>query len=193
MKTTTVTAIAALAALLMTVEPWDHGGVVEPVFPADAPCLACNDKQDPNLEAVEAAAYRVGLSTSLARAIAHVESNLDPSAVSAAGAIGLMQVVPESAGREVYRLRGLDGFPSAEALKNPHENADIGASYLKHLQNSLGHYGPRAVVAAYNAGPTRVRACLKQGQQWLTCLPAETQEYLTRVDALIEGGIESAI
>ena len=62
-----------------------------------------------------AAAY--DLDTGLVLSIMRVESDFNPFAVSHAGAFGLMQVVPSSAGRDVYQfLNNKPGFPTADEL-----------------------------------------------------------------------------
>jgi len=88
--------------------------------------------------------------------------------VSDAGAIGLMQVLPETYGemRVQYRL-GADPF-------NTHDNIMAGAAYLRWLR---GKYGYPAMFAAYNAGPGRLEEHLAKG----TKLPAETRAYIGAV------------
>lgn len=88
--------------------------------------------------------------------------------VSNAGAIGLMQVLPETYGemRVQYNL-GADPF-------NSHDNIMAGAAYLHWLR---GRYGYPAMFAAYNAGPGRLEEHLAKG----TKLPAETRAYIGAV------------
>ena len=91
-------------------------------------------------------ARRVGVSVALVKSIAKAESAFDPDAVSPKGAVGLMQVMPETA-----REMGLDA-------NEPAQNLEAGTRYLKWLlerysktRNDL----PKA-IAAYNAGPGAV-------------------------------------
>jgi hypothetical protein len=88
--------------------------------------------------------------------------------VSNAGAIGLMQVLPETYGemRAQYNL-GADPF-------NTHDNILAGAAYLRWLH---GKYGYPAMFAAYNAGPGRLEEHMNKG----TVLPAETRAYIGAV------------
>lgn len=88
--------------------------------------------------------------------------------VSNAGAIGLMQVLPETYGemRVQYNL-GADPF-------NSHDNIMAGAAYLHWLR---GRYGYPTMFAAYNAGPGRLEEHLAKG----TKLPAETRAYIGAV------------
>jgi soluble lytic murein transglycosylase-like protein len=87
-------------------------------------------------------AYRYGVDPALALALARRESALNPGAVSAAGAIGVMQLMPATA-----RGLGVDPY-------NLEENIDGGIRYLKSLLDRFGDAGQ--ALAAYNAGPTRV-------------------------------------
>ena len=84
-----------------------------------------------------------GLPGSLVQAVIKVESNFNPKAVSPKGAMGLMQLMPETC-----RIYGVaDPF-------NPGENIRGGASYLRDMIDRFGDL-PRA-LAAYNAGPSAV-------------------------------------
>lgn len=80
----------------------------------------------------------------LLHAIAHVESRHDPHARSAAGALGLLQVMPATA-----RRFGVEDGPGA--LYDPAVNLEVGAAYLKSLQARFGN-DLELVLAAYNAG-----------------------------------------
>ena len=91
-----------------------------------------------------------------ALAFAHAlqESNFRPEAVSAAGARGLMQVRPGTAG-DLIRWRGTRGDPGR--LNDPANNMEFGQTYLEYLRDmsSTGGLLPR-VIAAYNAGPAPI-------------------------------------
>jgi soluble lytic murein transglycosylase-like protein len=139
---------------------------------------------------VKHAAQAHGLPPMLVLAMAQVESSLRPDAVSPKGAIGILQIVPHSAGREVYRLQGLTGDPDPDRLKDPRYNLEIASQYIHWLRDYFKEPGQQAVpahyvVAAYNGGPTRVRNCLDtHGQNWLACMPTETQQYVRRVSQI---------
>jgi len=98
----------------------------------------------------------------LLRAVIHVESGGDPHARSAAGAVGLMQLMPGTA-RDLGVTDPLD----------PVQNVRGGAAYLRSLLDRFGD--PRLAVAAYNAGPGAVE---RAGG-----IPAiaETRTYVERV------------
>jgi soluble lytic murein transglycosylase-like protein len=98
-----------------------------------------------------------------ALAFAHAlqESNFRPDAVSSAGARGLMQVRPGTAG-DIARWRGESS--AGIDLNEPNTNVEFGQSYLEYLRDLPGTGGllPR-VVAAYNAGPAPVALWNERG------------------------------
>jgi soluble lytic murein transglycosylase-like protein len=94
--------------------------------------------------AVAAAATRYGLAPELVDTVARQESGYRPQAVSSAGAIGVMQLMPATA-----RSLGVDPW-------DPVENINGGAAYLRAL---LDQFDGRVdlALAAYNAGPHAVK------------------------------------
>ena len=84
---------------------------------------------------VRKAAERYGIDESLILGIMQTESSFNPYAISYANAIGLMQVVPSTAGRDVFAMKGKGGQPSARYLYDPANNIDAGVAYLWILQN----------------------------------------------------------
>ena len=112
---------------------------------------------------VLAAAARYQVPPSLIFAIIETESSFNPFAVSRANAYGLMQVVPSTAGKDVYSLvKGLKGQPSADVLFDVKANIDIGTAYL-HLLDDV--YLKRvadpqsreyATISSYNGGAGNV-------------------------------------
>lgn len=103
------------------------------------------------------------LPPSLIYAIMRTESSFNPKAISSANALGLMQVVPQTAGGEVYAyLNGQSGTPRAETLFSPESNIRYGATYLhllneKHFKNVRNYVSRElCIIAAYNGGPGAV-------------------------------------
>ncbi|WP_261388068.1 membrane-bound lytic murein transglycosylase EmtA [Candidatus Pantoea soli] len=84
----------------------------------------------------EDAACHYGVDEKLISAIISVESGGNPTVISRSNAVGLMQIKASTAGREVYRAQGRHGQPSNSELRDPAKNIDIGAAYLKILQDS---------------------------------------------------------
>ncbi|MFT4930050.1 MAG: membrane-bound lytic murein transglycosylase C, partial [Phenylobacterium sp.] len=96
-------------------------------------------------------------------AIIETESSFNPFAVSSANAYGLMQVVPSTAGKDVYqRIHKKPGMPSKQVLFTPKDNIDIGTAYLHILQNNylnkINNQQSRhfAMISAYNGGAGNV-------------------------------------
>ncbi|ELY2787416.1 membrane-bound lytic murein transglycosylase MltC [Cronobacter sakazakii] len=107
---------------------------------------------------VRQASRKYGVDESLILAIMQTESSFNPYAVSHADALGLMQVVQHSAGKDVFRSQGKWGTPSRSYLFDPQSNIDTGTAYLAMLNNVYlgGITNPTsrryAVITAYNGG-----------------------------------------
>ena len=99
------------------------------------------------------AAMAAGLDPHLVAAIVREESSYYPRAVSRAGARGLMQLMAGTAA-PMAQVRGLP-FRQGELLDDPAYNLRIGARFLAGLVREFGD--TRLAIAAYNAGPKRVR------------------------------------
>ncbi|MFY1027781.1 membrane-bound lytic murein transglycosylase MltC [Actinobacillus seminis] len=107
---------------------------------------------------VRKSARKYGIDESLILGIMQTESSFNPYAISYANAMGLMQVVPHTAGRDVFQMKGRGGQPSKSYLFDPVKNIDTGAAYLWLLQNKYldGITNPTskrfAIISAYNSG-----------------------------------------
>ncbi len=114
-------------------------------------------------------ARRNGLSPDLVKAVAVVESGLDPEAVSPKGAIGLMQLMPATARR----------YGVSDA-RDPDQNLAAGARHLRDLIDEFDG-DLKLALAAYNAGAGAVR---RYGG-----VPAyrETRTYVDRVTSRLDG------
>jgi len=100
---------------------------------------------DQNLSTlIEAAARKYKVDPKLVAAVAEVESNGNQEAVSSAGAIGVMQLMPDTAAS-----LGVDPY-------NKQQNIEGGAKYLRQMLDTFGGDTKKA-VAAYNAGPGAVK------------------------------------
>ncbi len=112
---------------------------------------------------VDEAALDTGTPAGLVRAVLMAESGGDPTAISLAGAQGLMQLMPGTA----------HGCGVADSF-DPNQNVECGAAYLKRLLVRY-HGNTTLAVAAYNAGPAAV-------DRYHGVPPyAETQAYVARV------------
>jgi soluble lytic murein transglycosylase len=96
-----------------------------------------------------------GVPPDLLQALMREESALDPAVVSVAGAVGLTQLMPATAGQAARRARL--AVPTAADLVNPALNIRLGAIHLGDMLRRFGGSAPLA-IAAYNAGDTPVRA-----------------------------------
>ncbi len=152
-----------------------------PVFPLPAAVLA----QDvPVAQPVAAhrfashiieASQRFRIPEAWIRAVLDAESAQDIGAVSDAGAMGLMQIMPDT--WEELRVRyslGDDPF-------DPRDNILAGTAYLREMLDRYGNVG--AMLAAYNAGPGRYDEYLTAGRP----LPAETRAYVAKLAPLLGG------
>lgn len=116
-------------------------------------------------------------------AVMQQESGGNPNAVSAAGAQGLMQLMPQTAANPGFGIR-----PAQDG--SPQENMRVGQQYLSALMNKYGG-NTQLALAAYNAGPGRVDGALSQAggdpAKALSLLPAETQNYVPSVLGRLHG------
>lgn len=130
-----------------------------------------------------------GLDPAVVMAVARQESEFNAGAVSPAGALGLMQLMPATA-KEVSRKLNLS-YAADKLTNDPRFNATLGSSYMAGLiENWSGNLALAA--AAYNAGEGRVRKWIKDwgdprtGEidpvDWIEMIPfSETRNYVQRV------------
>jgi soluble lytic murein transglycosylase len=122
------------------------------------------------LDIINNACDRHGIDPSLVHAIVKVESDFNPYALSRKGAMGLMQLMPQTA----VDMNIKNSF-------NPAENIDGGVKYLRYL---IDRYEGNLslALAAYNSGETAVK-------RWGTIPPfKETQNYVKRILKIYNGG-----
>ena len=115
--------------------------------------------------------------------VAEVESAWDPTARSRVGAMGLYQIMPDTA------TRFKTGVVHPDEHLDPETNARVAARYLKRLHKRFGDW--TLVLAAYNAGENRVHRLLLEtgGNVYgdiVDRLPGETRAYVDMVQAIIE-------
>ncbi|HEY8156904.1 MAG TPA: lytic transglycosylase domain-containing protein [Myxococcota bacterium] len=104
-------------------------------------------------------ARRHALEPSLVMAVMHVESRYYNFAVSPVGAIGLMQVMPET-GEELAARLGID-WVGPQTLFDPTVNVRLGVAYLRELSDRYGSLS--TALAAYNWGPGRIDRRVRLG------------------------------
>jgi soluble lytic murein transglycosylase-like protein len=121
-------------------------------------------------KAIDEAASRHNVDPSLVRAVIKVESNFNPNAVSRKGAMGLMQLMPQTA-RQLNVINPFD----------PQQNVDAGVRHLKRLMESYGG-DVKLSLAAYNAGAGAVARSAGVPRF------GETRKYVKRITELYYGG-----
>lgn len=163
--------IVSLAAVLLMSAAVSPGGMVR-AESATAVMLKTASDAGPYASFVRDAAQRFGVPASWIGAVMAIESGGDVRALSPQGAMGLMQIMPETwAG-----LRGRHGL--GDNPYDPRDNILAGAAYLRELHE---RYGSPGFLAAYNAGPGRYDDHLATGR----ALPYETQLYVATLAPLI--------
>lgn len=137
-------------------------------------------------DAVIREAKRRSLDPAWVYAVVRQESAMMPFVKSHVGAMGLMQVMPQT-GLEIARELQLDHFDTRQLLK-PDTNIHFGSYYLGQALKEFND-NPVLATAAYNAGPHRIRKWTpRQGELdadiWIDTIPFdETREYVRRVMA----------
>lgn len=123
---------------------------------------------------VSEASQRFGIPEQWIYAVMHTESRGRVSAVSPAGAMGLMQIMPATWAslRVRYRL-GNNAY-------DPRDNIHAGTAYLREMYDKFGAPG---FLAAYNAGPGRYLDYVRNGRN----LPIETRNYVATIMPMIGG------
>jgi soluble lytic murein transglycosylase len=123
----------------------------------------------------------------LVYAVIRQESGFDPAAISGAGAHGLMQLMPATARTVSRRLR--TKYSKRKLIADPDYNVSLGRAYLASLIDEFDGSHILA-LAAYNAGPRRVRRWIRDYGNprdvdpidWIESIPiAETRNYVQRV------------
>ena len=128
-------------------------------------------------EIVVGHAENYSLDPQLVAAVIYQESKFDADAVSASGAVGLMQLLPSTGQGIADRTGGNSWKP--EDLHNPELNVRYGSWYLRHLLDKYG--SEELALAAYNAGQTNVDRWQAEGGE--IGFP-ETRAYVERVQEL---------
>lgn len=127
------------------------------------------------------AARRFAIPEAWIWAVMSAESNGDIRAVSPVGAMGLMQIMPDTwAGLRVRHGLGADPF-------DPRDNIQAGAAYLREMHDRYGDV--IAMLAAYNAGPGRTDEYLSRGRP----LPAVTRAYIAKLASITSGSSDTQL
>ncbi|MEP0313965.1 MULTISPECIES: lytic transglycosylase domain-containing protein [Alphaproteobacteria] len=145
-----------------------------PNFAQPAPSIA-TPASNPYAAYIAEASQRFSIPEHWIRAVLRTESAGDVRAVSTAGAMGLMQVMPDTwAGLRIRHRLGRDPF-------EPRDNILAGTAYLREMFDRYGNVA--AMLAAYNAGPGRYDEYLETGR----ALPPETRAYVAALAPILGG------
>lgn len=133
--------------------------------------VASNIKSDnPKLdEIVQSISRKFGVDKDLIMSVIKQESSFQPNCVSEAGAMGLMQLMPETA--------------SEMGVTNPYDieqNINGGTKYLRGLLDMYGN-SKELALAAYNAGPGTLQNRGVKNKSDIDRLPYETRDYVKKV------------
>lgn len=133
-------------------------------------------------EKITEAASKYGVDPYLVAAIIRTESGWDSEAESERGALGLMQLMPETA-QDIVVKGYIDGTVySADNLRDPETNIEFGCAYLSFLLSYFNGATDKA-IAAYNAGMGNVETWTQEGDALRKVIAfPETQAYLVRVN-----------
>jgi hypothetical protein len=167
-------------AILFFVSVTAFGLPTVAAYPQAIPTVA-QAASDPYTAHIAEAAQRFAIPTAWIRAIMRLESRGDRRAVSPKGAMGLMQLMPETwaALRVRYGL-GRDPF-------DPHDNILAGAAFLREMHD---RYGSPGFLAAYNAGPGRYEDYRDRRRP----LPPETVAYVAALVPFVgDGAIDGPV
>ncbi len=133
-------------------------------------------------------AYRLGrtlmqlserhqMSPGLLLSVIDTESSFRYDVVSKAGAVGLMQLLPDTAA-EVARRYRIHSYHSEADLADPVVNLQLGVAYIAYLR---GHFGNSVhYLAAYNMGPSALRGRIKKGNYELGAINGYVQKIQNR-------------
>lgn len=111
-------------------------------------------------QVIRAYAHERNLDPTLVAAVVYTESRFDPNVTSSAGAVGLMQVRPET-GEFIARSTGATDFVDAD-LRDPDLNVRYGTWLLDYLRARYDG-DLQTALAAYHAGPTNVDEWRREG------------------------------
>lgn len=160
-------------AVLLLLSGLSFAGVFPVPTLAEPSTVSRPSRRDPYGEHIAEAAQRFTLPAAWIRAVMRTESNGDPHATSPKGAMGLMQIMPETWAE--LRIR----YGLGDDAYDPHDNIIAGTAYIREL---FDRYGSPGWIAAYNAGPGRYEASLI-GRP----LPTETRAYVATVAPNLDG------
>lgn len=161
--------IAEFESLVADWKPEVMSGSVGAAIPFNPFAGGAKVEASPLKALIEKSAGEAGIDAKLLEAVVAAESSFDPNARSRAGAMGLTQLMPDTA-----RSLGVSN------PFDPEQNLKGGATYLSQLLKRFG--STELALAAYNAGPSRVEQAGNQIPNF-----RETQDYVKKVMSYYQG------
>ena len=158
-----VVALAALVGVFLYVEQTEPSWYVRLRYPLEYEHI------------VRGHAEQYDLDAALLAAVIYRESEFDADARSSSGAIGLMQLLPDTA-EGIAQLTGGSGFV-VDDLSDPEINVRYGSFYLRRLLRK--YEDERLALAAYNAGQANVDEWIAEGREEIPF--PETREFVENV------------
>lgn len=145
--------------------------------------FSCNYGARKYADAIGLYSEEYGVEEAIVFAVCETESHFNARARSKVGAIGLMQIMPDTA-QWIARAIGMVDFKTDD-LYDPTLNIRFGVWYLSYLFSIFDESWQ--VFAAYNAGETAVKDWLKQGKKTKEDIPyAETANYVKKIERSIK-------
>ncbi|CAI6077854.1 lytic transglycosylase domain-containing protein [Cohnella sp. JJ-181] len=136
-------------------------------------------------EEIQSNADRYAIDPRLIAAVIRVESNFEPDAVSPKGAIGIMQIMPDTA-EWILKQEDFGSITTKQAGERADAGIRLGAWYLNELLRQFDGDMVKS-LAAYNAGPGKVKQWIREGtwdgrEETLEDIPyGETRRYVQKV------------
>lgn len=116
-------------------------------------------------------------------AVIYAESHFNEKAVSRKGAVGLMQIMPDTGEWSAGKM-GLESF-DGDQLTDPEVNISIGCWYLGYLSGRF-EGDTRKILAAYNAGPNKIQEWFDSEGRLGSIPYKETEDYIEKVQRYYE-------
>lgn len=140
-------------------------------------------------ETIEKYASEYAVPKEIVYAVIHTESSFESDALSPKGAIGLMQITPETFEWLRFKMGESETLTSADMLYNPETNIKYGTYFLSLLYTEFGVWD--TAYAAYNAGRSKVNEWLNEpgnnNNGKLVDIPyKETEDYVKKVSQAAE-------
>jgi soluble lytic murein transglycosylase len=117
---------------------------------------------------------KYGFSVSSVLSLISTESSFDKDATSSVGAVGLMQIMPKTAGF-IAKKEGIRTYHRAQDLHNPTVNLSVGIAYLSYLRGK--YTKSHSYLAAYNMGPTKFNRITRKHKP----SPASVKRYVKNI------------